>query len=191
MSIMFLLQVQKPRNNLPVLIPAGNLSVCISISQHEPPPQVSRRRPSSLPTYLPACLPDPQVLTGSHSCRMSAFQATGHLAGRQAGRQASEHKTVHLIPSHPVSLHPTCRPYAARRLARPHLAHRKHLVPRRSVGALTCVCALGGAAGQDGVLGAAAGAWRGAWVQEGVVVLYSRSFFRASFSFSKTRRART
>jgi hypothetical protein len=90
MSIMFLLQVQKPKNNPPVLIPAGNLSVCIAISQHEPPPQVSRQRPSYLPTYLPACLPDPQVLTGFHSCRMSAFQATGHLAGRQEGRQASK-----------------------------------------------------------------------------------------------------
>jgi hypothetical protein len=42
------------------------------------------------------------------------------------------------------------------------------------------------------VLGAAAGAWRvmdrllrywGAWVQEVVVVLYSRSFFRASFFY--------
>jgi hypothetical protein len=55
-----------------------------------------------------------------------------------------------------------------------------------------------GAVGQDGVLGATAGAWRlmdrllrcsGAWVQEVVVVvLYSRSFFRASFFFSSSRR---
>jgi hypothetical protein len=80
-----------PKKNPPVLIPAGNLSVCICISQHEPPSQVSRQRPP----YLPTCLPDPQVLTGFHSCRMPAFQATGHLAGRQA----SEHKTVHPIPS--------------------------------------------------------------------------------------------
>jgi hypothetical protein len=172
MSIMFLLQVQKPKNNASVLTPVGNLSVCISISQHEPPPQVSRRRPS----YLPTCLPDPQVLTGSYFCSMPAFQATGHLAGRQVS-------TRPFISSRPIPSFCTRPPIGPP-------AHRKHLVPRRSVGALTCVCALEEAAEQDGALGAAAGAWRGA--RGRVVVLYSRSFFRASFFFFfKTRRART
>jgi hypothetical protein len=60
----------------------------LGVHQHLSTRAPSAGKPSAplIPTYLPTRLPDPQVLTGSHSCRMSAFQATGHLAGRQAGR---------------------------------------------------------------------------------------------------------
>jgi hypothetical protein len=151
----------------------------LGVHQHLSTRAPSAGKPSAplIPTYLPACLtrkfpPAPTLV----ACRPSKHVSTRPLIPSRlsAPDLPPLRRSPIGLPAHRTSEAPGPAP----------LCRRTHMRVRARGSS--------GAAEQDGVLGAAAGAWRvmdrllrywGAWVQEVVVVLYSRSFFRASFFY--------